>query len=95
MLTLDVCMEIAKPYLDSYIIDEIWENQEAYFFDGIFGKWEDNSGIVVYKEDGKTMFLYDYFNHTKVQGILKNFWLYEHPHEEQLPEGWDEEDGIL
>ena len=89
MLTFDECFEIAMPYL--LIPEEYWENNEAYFFDDYRGQWEDDFGIVVFKEDGKTISLHDYFNHTNMHGIMKNFWLYGHPHDRFLPEGWGDE----
>ena len=88
MLTLEDCMRIARPKLIE--IDEIRENDEAYFFDDIIGKWEENTGIIVFKEDGHMMTLWDYFRYTKVWGILKNFWILGYPHIAELPEGWEE-----
>ena len=90
MLTLEDCMKLAAPRLLE--CDEIWENDEVYFFDDIIGEWEENFGVVVFKKDGALMELWDYFHYTKVWGIMKNFWLLGYPHIYELPKGWDEEE---
>ena len=90
MLTLEDCKKLASPKLLEF--DEIWENDEVYFFDDIIGEWEENFGVVVFKKDGKMMKLWDYFHYTKVWGIMKNFWLLGYPRANELPAGWDKDE---
>ena len=90
MLTLEDCMKLASPKLLEF--DEIWENDEAYFFDDIIGEWEENFGVVVFKKDGELMKLWDYFHYTKVWGIMRNFWLLGCPRAYKLPAGWDKDE---
>ena len=87
MLTLTQCADLAAPYIE--VLGEIWENDEAYYFDDLFGEWEDNGGVVVFKETGERMLLYEYFTDKKCWGIMRNFRLYGLPLGSALPKGWD------
>lgn len=89
MLTLSECQDLAAPHIK--VFNEIWENDEAYYFEDFFGEWEDNNGIVVFKETGEIMHLYDYFADKKCWGIMKNFHLYAAPSERDIPKEWNEE----
>ena len=74
MLSVQDCIAIGRRYVLEVL--EIWENEEAFFIDDIQGKWGENYGVVVYKETGEAISLYDYFERKKSKDILKLFTLY-------------------
>ena len=71
MLTLEECSIIAGPYLREE--DDIWENDEAYYFDDIRRYWDENYGIVVYKESGEAVSLHTYFDRRKCHDVMELF----------------------
>ena len=74
MLDVQECIEIARLYVLEIL--ETWENAEAFFFDDIQGKWGENYGVVVYKETGEAISLYEYFERKKSNDVLSLFTLY-------------------
>ena len=74
MLDIQECIAIACLYVLE--VFEIWENKEAYFIDDIQGKWGENYGVVVYKETGEAISLYEYFERKKSNDVLSLFTLY-------------------
>ncbi len=73
MLDLQDCTSIGRHYVQEVL--EIWENEEAVFIDDIRGKWGENYGVVVYKETGEAVSLYEYFERKKNKDILSIFSL--------------------
>ena len=71
MYTQEECSIIAAPYLREE--DDIWENDEAYYFDDIRRKWDENYGIVVYKESGEAVSLHEYFDRKKCRNVMELF----------------------
>ena len=74
MLDVQECVSIGSQYVLE--VFEIWENKEAYFIDDIQGKWDENYGVVVYKETGEAISLYEYFERKKSNDVLSLFTLY-------------------